>query len=115
MEKEMCSFIQITQVLGCVTLALLDKDKRSFHKDRFMEICSHIDDVIRKENNAVLEFRQPLFKTVSIWSDFYNYSHEKGIVTIKENVDKNRIKYYLTNSMPTDVRNNICKIFSEQI
>ena len=50
-----------------------------------------------------------------MWSDFYDYSHEKGIVTIKENVDKNRIKYYLTNTMPTDVRNNICKIFSEQI
>ena len=44
----MCSFIQITQVLGCVTLGLLDKDKRSFHKDRFMEICSHIDEVVRK-------------------------------------------------------------------
>lgn len=123
MEKEMCSFIQKSQVLGCVTLALLDKGKRSFHKDRFMEICAHIDDVIRKENNAVLEFREPLCEVVSKWSDYYTYTHKydsqyggnDDIVHIKENTNKRAIEYYFTNSMPNDVRNTICKIFNEHI
>lgn len=124
MEKEMCSFIQISQVLGCITLVLLDRGEKSFHVNKFKVICAHIDDVIRKDNNAVLEFREPLREVVSKWSDYYTYTHKydsqqyggnDDIVHIKENTSKRAIEYYLTNSMPTDVRNTICKIFNECI
>ena len=78
MSKEMCIFVQTSQILGCAVLVLLKNNRKTLNIDDFMYTCATVDDVIRKRCNAVLEmYNTKVRDVVAMYSDVFEWQGGK--------------------------------------